>query len=198
MAELENNVNEVAQAETTEKMIYADRVAAKKASMKPGFGKAMYSFFTFIVIWFIDFFDSFKRNPIKIGAWMLAIPGIFIGFLMNFEIDTVYHLTQCKYAPICMFILILSGMINIFEAFSVSKNKNFGSILIATILTLIICGAGVVWIYDVVTQTHKANQDFISANYYSFITVGVSMALSVAGCVVAWINMDKTYKKDKF
>ena len=193
MAELENNkvelaeeATEVTSAENTEdieeKETFADRAAKKRAEMR-GFKKAIYTFVTYIAVLFLDFIDSFKRNPIKIGAWMIAIPGIFIGFLMNYEIDSVYHTQNATKAPVFMFILVLCGMVNIFEAFSIMKNKNFGSILIATILYTII---------------DDGDGKFIAANYGSFATVIVSMILSVVGIVICWIHRDKEYKKDKF
>lgn len=209
MAELENNeveevVEEAAEEvveETTdtieEKETFADRAAKKRAEMK-GFKKVMYTFITYIAIVFLDFIDSFRRNPIKIGAWLIAIPGVFIGFLMNYEIDSVYHTADATKAPVFMFILILCGMINIFEAFSITKNKNFGSILIATILSAVIVVSGFIYIIDLVTTINDKDGEFITANYGSFITVGASMILTVVGIVICWIHRDKEYKKDKF
>ena len=43
---------------------FADRVAAKRASMPNGFKKGMYVFFMSIAVWFVDFIDTFKRNKI--------------------------------------------------------------------------------------------------------------------------------------
>lgn len=200
MAELENNVEEVVEETTDvveEKETFADRTAKKLAEMR-GFKKVMYMFITYIAILFLDFIDSFKRNPIKIGAWMIAIPGVFIGFLMDYEIDSVYHTQDATKAPVFMFILILCGMINIFEAFSITKNKNFGSILIATILGAIIIVSGFIYIFDLVTTINDHGYGFIGANYGSFITVGVSMLLTIVGIVICWIFRDKSYKKDKF
>lgn len=208
MAELENNKVELAEEATEvtsventedieEKETFADRAAKKRAEMR-GFKKAIYTFVTYIAVLFLDFIDSFKRNPIKIGAWMIAIPGIFIGFLMNYEIDSVYHTQNATKAPVFMFILVLCGMVNIFEAFSIMKNKNFGSILIATILSTIIVVSGFVYIFDLVTTINDGDGKFIAANYGSFATVIVSMILSVVGIVICWIHRDKEYKKDKF
>lgn len=179
-------------------MIFADRVEAKKKTIKNPFVRVCYSFVMFIAVAFLDFIASFKRNPIKIGAWLIAIPGVFIGFLMNFELDTVYTFTEANKAPLCMFILVLCGMINIFEAFSITKNRDFASILIATVLALVITVSGVIYILDINKTVNDLDETLTSNAVKSFITIGGSILLSIVGVVIAWIFRDKNYKKDKF
>lgn len=180
------------------KVLFADRCRAKKESINNGFVRFLYGFITAIAIWFVDVVDSIKRNPIKIGAYLIAIPGIFIGFFMNVEIETIYK-TQTEWAPIFVFALVLAGMINIFEAFSIISKKNFGSILIASILTGLIVVAGIVYIYEISDGVKSSSQlEFDSIVIRSFIVITVSMILSVVGCVIAWIFRDKNYKRDKF
>lgn len=180
------------------KVLFADRCRAKKESINNGFVRFLYVFITAIAIWFVDVVDSIKRNPIKIGAYLIAIPGIFIGFFMNVEIETIYK-TQTEWAPIFVFALVLAGMINIFEAFSIISKKNFGSILIASILTGLIVVAGIVYIYEISDGVKSSSQlEFDSIVIRSFIVITVSMILSVVGCVIAWIFRDKNYKRDKF
>lgn len=176
---------------------YADRVAARLSEMEPGFKKAWVSFYTFFAIWFIDFIDSFKRNKMKIAGYLIAVPGVFIGFLLDYEIDSVYSL-GVTYAPVCMFILVLAGYINIFESAQLIKNKNLSTVIIASALTLLIVVTGVLYIVDVIDTTNEQNMSISSTNVKSFITVGSSMVLSVVGCVLAFIWRDKNYKKDKF
>lgn len=180
------------------KVLFADRCRAKKESINNGFVRFLYVFITAIAIWFVDIVDSIKRNPIKIGAYLIAIPGIFIGFFMNVEIETIYK-TQTQWAPLFVFALVLAGMINIFEAFSIISKKNFGSILIASILTGLIVVAGIVYIYEISDGVKSSPQlEFDSIVIRSFIVITVSMILSVVGCVIAWIFRDKNYKRDKF
>lgn len=180
------------------KVLFADRCRAKKETINNGFVRFLYGFITAIAIWFVDVVDSIKRNPIKIGAYLIAIPGIFIGFFMNVEIDTIYK-TQTHWAPLFVFALVLAGMINIFEAFSIISKKNFGSILIASILTGLIVVAGIVYIYEISDGVKSNSQlEFDSTVIRSFIVITVSMILSVVGCVIAWIFRDKNYKRDKF
>ena len=176
---------------------FADRVAAKRASMPNGFKKGMYVFFMSIAVWFVDFIDTFKRNKIKIGAFLIATPGIFIGFLMNFEIDSIMRL-GVKKAPICLFALTLCGYINIFEATVLTKKKNLFTVIIVSLLSLIITVTGFVYIIDVINVTKDQNLTLNSNNIISFIIIGMSIALSLAGCVIGFIFRDKNYKKDKF
>ncbi len=178
-------------------MRFADRVKEKQSTMKPGFVKGMYVFFTFIAVWFLDFIDTFKRNPSKIGAYLIALPGIFIGFLMNLEIDTVYPL-DVKVAPVCMFILVICGCINIFEASGVIKYRNLKTIIIAGVLSLVIFAAGLVYIIEVIQKSDDINRELNTTNIESFITVGISMVCGIIGTIIAFIFRDKNYKKDKF
>lgn len=205
MAEINNeNVEEVVVEETpattadnTEKTVFADRVAAKKASIKNPFVRFLYGFVTFFAVWFLDFIDSFKRNPIKLGGYLIALPGIFIGFFMNFEINSVYSI-EVTYAPFCMFVLVLCGMINIFEASGIISKKNFSSILIATILSAFITLTGVLFIVDVLNGNKEADEGISGQNIGSFFTIGISIVSSIVGCVIAWIHRDREYKRDKF
>ena len=97
-----------------------------------------------------------------------------------------------------MFILVLCGMINIFEAFSITKNRDFASILIATVLALVITVSGVIYILDINKTVNDLDETLTSNAVKSFITIGGSILLSIVGVVIAWIFRDKNYKKDKF
>lgn len=187
------NLNEV----ETNNVRYADRVAAKRAEMKPGFKKGFFVFYTFFAVWFLDFIDTFKRNKMKIAGYLIATPGIFIGFLLDYEIDSIYSL-GVKKAAISMFILVLVGYINIFEAAQLIKNKNFGTCIIVAVLTAVIAVSGIIYITDIINVTNDYGYDLTDVNIKSFITVGVSVVLSIVGCVLAFIWRDKNYKKDKF
>ncbi len=178
-------------------MRFADRVKEKQSTMKPGFVKGMYVFVTFIAVWFLDFIDTFKRNPSKLGAYLIALPGIFIGFFMNLEIDTVYPL-DVKIAPVCMFILVICGCINIFEASGIIKYRNLKTIIISGILSIVIFAAGLAYIIEVIKKTDEISGDLTSTNIKSFITVGISMICGIVGTIIAFIFRDKNYKKDKF
>ena len=125
------------------------------------------------------------------------IPGVFIGFLLDYEIDSVYSL-GVKVAPVCMFILVLCGYINIFEGFQLIGKKNLGTIIIISVLTLVLIMCGILYISDVNKVTKDQNMEITSTNVISFIIVGSSMVVSLVGCVLAYIWRDKNYKKDRF
>lgn len=133
----------------------------------------------------------------KIAGYLIATPGIFIGFLLDYEIDSIYSL-GVKKAAISMFILVLVGYINIFEAAQLIKNKNLGTCIIVAVLTAVIAVSGIIYITDIINVTNDYGYDLTDVNIKSFITVGVSVVLSIVGCVLAFIWRDKNYKKDKF
>lgn len=176
---------------------FADRAAVKRENMPNGFKKGFFVFWSTLVIWFLDWIETFKRNKIKIAALLIMIPGVFIGFLLDYEIDSVYSL-GVKVAPVCMFILVLCGYINIFEGFQLIGKKNLGTIIIISVLTLVLIICGILYISDVNKVTKDQNMEITSTNVISFIIVGSSMVVSLVGCVLAYIWRDKNYKKDRF
>lgn len=194
-----NSVTEQVSEEITaeENLKFADRVKANKAQMKPGFKKALYSFVMYFAVLFSDIGASFKRSPAKIGAFLIAAPGIFIGFFLNYEIDTIYPITA-RWASFCMFVLVLCGCVNIFEAFEINKNRDIKSIVIAGLIALLIAVCGVVYIIDVNKAIKDQGASINGTNIKSFIAVGLSSILGLIGVVIAFIFRDKNYKKDKF
>ncbi len=182
---------------TNEKLKFADRVKAKEAQMKPGFKKGLYVLIMYFAILFVDIHASFRRSPAKYGAFLIAAPGIFIGFFLNFEIDTIYPLTA-RWAAFCMFVLVLCGCVNIFEAFEINKNRDLKSIIIAGLIALLIAVCGIVYIVDVNKAIKDQGASINSTNIKSFICVGLSSVLGLIGVLIAFIFRDKNYKKDKF
>ena len=108
-----------------------------------------------------DFIASFKYNNMKLAGWLIALPGIFIGFFLqwhapavkqmsfnhafideDFELITVNEI-GFDYTGIILFALMLAGILNIFGAASVMGKKNLGSVVRATIFTgiIVVCGA---------------------------------------------------------
>ncbi len=107
-----------------------------------------------------DFITSFKFNNMKLPGWLIALPGVLIGFFLMFHapviksfgwtarqfdgsgIVTVSYL-DFDFSGIVLFLLMLFGILNIFTAASVMKKKNLGSVITATITTfvIVVCGA---------------------------------------------------------
>ncbi len=201
---LEKNVDDISENNqvteeitTNENLKFADRVKTKEAQMKPGIKKGLYVFVMYFAVLFTDIVASLKRNPAKIGALFIAAPGIFIGFFLNLEIDTIYPLAA-RWASFCMFVLVLCGCVNIFEAAEINKNRDLKSIIIAGLISIIIAVCGVVYIIDVNKAIKDQGASINSTNIKSFIAVGISSVLGLIGVVIAFIFRDKQFKRDKF
>jgi hypothetical protein len=107
-----------------------------------------------------DFIASFRYNNMKLAGWLIAVPGIFIGFFLKWHAPTVKQLAfnystvvgedivtksyiGFDFTGIALFVLMLAGILNIFGAASVMGKKNLGSVVRATIFTgiIVVCGA---------------------------------------------------------
>lgn len=175
---------------------------------------------------FVDFFTSFKYNKMKLAGWLVAIPGIFLGFFLTFHIPVVNAfaftgtvtsstgaLITRTYFPdisgIILFILVLFGILNLFTAFNMMSKKNLGSVVTATITTVVILVVGAIYLYMIFLFASLVangsvklsnNQTFTwSTNYIMSVgSVVISMIASVVGVILGFIFRDKNYKKVKF
>jgi hypothetical protein len=204
--------------------------------------KAMGGYFKKV---FGTFIDGFRYNNMKLAALLVAIPGLVIGFFLvahaaavsqmdfTFErysdmYDTMYqyNLPQMPFdaTGIAIFLLMLFGILNVFNALSMSGKKNLGSVVIATVFTVIMIILSAYYIYaamvyntftstgyfidtavnqegytDVINDTIiRANENLgeFTNNYLtSIISIIVCDVLSVAGVVLGFINYDRTYEK---
>lgn len=114
-----------------------------------------------------DFIASFKYNNMKLASILIAFPGIFFGFFLGIHssvinsvtyvstnvngVDVYYHGMSFDFTGICIFILMLFSILNIFSATNVSKKKNLGSVVTSTITTTILTIAGCVYLYGIST-----------------------------------------------
>jgi hypothetical protein len=186
------------------------------------FVKALKAFGTYLKFVVRDFIASFKYNNMKLAGWLIAIPGVFIGFFLEFHYVCVsqmsfkvidpetfepYEYIGFDYTGIVFFILMLFGILNIFTAASVMKKKNLGSVIVATITSavILIMGGlylGAIFIYNglvVSGEIAPASGDWTLTGDTNFmmaiITVVVSILSSVVGVVLAFIKYDRTYEK---
>lgn len=153
-----------------------------------------------IAIFSIDFVDSIKRNPSKGGGLLIATPGILIGFLLVFQIDCVYELGDITSAYFALFALVMAGAINIFSASNVIKKRSLGASIMATIVTAIIVGCGILYLSQVfhgMSWNKEKGFSVTYSTYVSIVTVILSMLLSTAGVVISYIFYDHTYQRDK-
>lgn len=167
------------------------------------------TFIQFIRNVFYDFFTSFKYNHMKLPGILVALPGIFIGFLLSSHVETIDIMLLNKdgtnYAGIFIFILMLFGILNIFTAASLMGKKNLGSVVTATVSTLVIVVAGGAYIWNFFYSLNLLKSGDISLasgakdisldNYISLVFVIISIVSSVVGVILGYIFYDRTYEK---
>jgi len=165
-------------------------------------------------VW-LNFIEGFKYNNLKLASILIAIPGVFIGFFLGFHADCVnyidfsldatgnnYYVFSFDFSAMCLFILMLAGILNIFSALALSNKKNLGSVIKCLIGTAIIVIAGIMYLVCVFTFMDAVNSgaknvdlEFDAKWWISIMSIIVSMATSVAGVVLGFIRYDRTYEK---
>ena len=108
----------------------------------------------------------------KLPAFMLGIGGILIGLFLSVHAATIKQLTYTysyvveesgqlvkytamlpgmsyDYTGIVIFILMLLGILNIFIALAFNSKQNKGSVVSATIITLVMIGLTIAYVYAV-------------------------------------------------
>ena len=137
---------------------------------KKSFGDVMKALGRYFKNVFGSFIDSFKYNNMKLAALLVAVPGLAIGFFLIFHADTLnaldysfqfwneefeefdkYTLPQIPFdaTGLAVFLIMLFGILNVFNALTMSNTKNLGSVIIATVFTSIMIILSVYYIYCV-------------------------------------------------
>jgi phosphate/sulfate permease len=182
-----------------------------------GFKKAMAGLGHYFKTVFLDFIQSFKYNNMKLAAILVALPGIFLGFFLRFHAEVVTHITYelpdktlynmpFDFTGLVLFLLMLFGILNIFGAVTMSGKKNLGSVIVCTISTAVIVISGALYLYALFTflggydngagVIKTSTPITVDSNWYlSMASVIIAMVTSVAGCVLGFINYDRTYEK---
>ena len=192
------------------------------------FAKAFKAFGKYLARVWKDFIASFRYNNMKLAGWLIAVPGIFIGFFLKWHYPAVIKMTfehtsfdeytgeivnfneiGFDYTGIILFVLMLCGILNIFGAASVIGKKNLGSVVKATIFTGLITIAGGLYLFAIFYFNTLVQKGVISVttdgsawsiwdeNYFimSIISIIVSMVCAIVGCILGFINYDRTYEK---
>ncbi|MBD5390459.1 hypothetical protein HDR67_00385 [bacterium] len=171
---------------------------------KKGFSFKKY----FLNIW-LSFLDSFKYNPCKLAGILVALPGLFIGFFLEFhsKVRFVVMDGQPDLSGFYMFIMVLLGCINIFNGVALSSKRNLGTVIVSAVCSLVITVFGALWIYSIINSfvlvsTGKVDLKTplsVDVNIImSIICVVLAIACSIAGCILGYIRRNKDYKKVKF
>lgn len=137
---------------------------------KKSFGSVMKGIGKYFKNVFGSFIDGFKYNNMKLPAILVAIPGLLIGFFLVLHYNTIsqlsftfqqYNIKEFKvftyYFPgvpfdataISIFLIMLFGILNVFNALSMSGKKNLGSVVIATVFTALMILLSVYYVYCV-------------------------------------------------
>jgi len=195
----------------------------EKNTEAKGIKKVLLMFGTYIKNVFYDFITSFKYNNMKLPGFLIAVPGVFIGFFLVFhapvvsdmkfsyatyDLDTFEVITGnylgFDYTGIALFLLMLFGILNVFTAASVMSKKNLGSVVKALLSTIVITICGVLYLFAifyyrnlVLNGTIVTKEPFSwNINYImSVFSIILSVASSIIGVVLAFIFYDRTYEK---
>lgn len=162
----------------------------------------------------LNFIESFKYNNCKLAAILTAVPGIFLGFFLifhaqvvrniNFSVGDSYYVFSFDFTAMVLFLLMLFGILNIFGSLALSGKKNLGSVIRVTITSAAIVVFGALYLVSVFVYINGCMNGALTpeggfeldANYIiSIISVIISIASVIAGCILAFINYDRTYEK---
>lgn len=171
--------------------------------------KGEFSFKKYLLNIWLGFIDSFKYNPCKLAGILVALPGLFIGFFLEFHSKVRFIVAegQVDLSGFYMFVMVLLGCINIFNGVGLSSKKNLGSVIISSICSLVISVFGILWIYSIIHSFTLQNSGQVTlvnplkfdVNYImSLICVALAIGCSIAGCILGFFKRDKNYKKVKF
>lgn len=201
-------MNELQQEVVSEEVKDEVKTVEAKPQTAPK-AKKKFSFLEYLAnIWF-QFLDSFKYNPCKLSGILIALPGIFLGFFLEFHSKVRFIVVDgsLDLSGFFMFVMILFGCLNIFEGVTFSSKRNLGTLVVSAICTLVITVFGILWIYSIINSFVIVNKGLVDlktplvfdANYVmSIIGVVLAIITSVTGCILGYFKRDKNYKKVKF
>lgn len=153
-------------------------------------------------------------NKITVGDATITVGGS--EKVANYSVDgnnlTCYLKLEVKilpfdYSAMAVFALMLLGFLNVFVSLSLSKLKNFGSVIKATIISALIIILGSLYIYSIfATQSYISSGELIIEGLkdgtiidkdaiISITVVIISMVSVVIGLILSFINYDRTYEK---
>lgn len=126
------------------------------------------------------------------------------GGLESKEIKEV-NILPFDFSGIAIFVLTLFGFLSVFISLDLSKKKNFGSVIKATLIFLVIAGVGALYVYSIfATEGALASGKLKLQNVttlldtngiISMVSVIAAIVFSLAGIILSFINYDRTYEK---
>ena len=171
------------------------------------FAAAFKGFGRYLVRVWKDFIASFRYNNMKLAGWLVAVPGIFIGFFLQWHAPAVKQLTfeykvydatidelvtsnyiGFDYTGIALFVLMLAGILNIFGAASLMSKKNLGSVVRATIFSSIVVIAGALYLYAIFFYNSLVQQGKINTGIEGWKLFGdTNFVMAIISVVVSMV-----------
>ncbi|RIA77804.1 hypothetical protein EI71_00780 [Anaeroplasma bactoclasticum] len=201
-------------------------------------GKAFKNFGKYLKTVMKSIVESFKYNKMKLPAFLLGIGGVIIGLFLSVHAATIQQLTYTysyvdqsgeelvkytanlpgmpyDYTGVVIFILMLLGILNIFIALAFNSKQNKGSVVSATIITVVMIGLTIAYVYAITyfKQYHDSGIEVngtlykldlagggyeanFEGNYMkSMIVLFIADALSLVACVLGFIHYNRAYEK---
>lgn len=174
-------------------------------------------------VW-LDTVASFKYNNMKLPGILICIPGVMLGFFINFHYSIIKMLSYKvegepyineagqivsdiielipDFSAICFFGLILFGVLNIFTGFSCINKKNLGSVISATLTTTVIVLLAGIYLYYIFFYYGLQQQGIVNSKTpinitsLNFIMVMISVIVSVITSVVGVILSFRNYDRN--
>jgi len=115
------------------------------------------------------------------------------------------NLIPFDFSGIAIFVLTLFGFLSVFISLELSKKKNFGSVIKALLIFVVIAAVGAMYIYSMVATNNalasgnlklqNVTTIFDTNGIISMSSVIASIVFSLAGLILSFINYDRTYEK---
>ena len=199
--------------------------------------KAFKTFGHYVKMVIITTLESYKYNKMKLPGVLLGIGGIIIGLFLNYHAQTIKQLTYTvsevstieqldgtirmikytglvdgmpyDYTGTVIFVLMLLGILNIFIALNITNKQNLGSVVSATVITILMIALTGAYIYAILFFKQSVDADIIKldklAGYHtnfeasymvSMVVLVVACVLSVIACILGFIHYNRAYEKN--
>ncbi len=196
-AELKEEVaaEETAPEEVTEE-VETEEISSDDAERKRG--NPILNYFRLLIR---DIVVHIKEKPGTIFGLLALIPGILIGATINTFISAAHGLnsnagTLAKMGGFLIFVIEVSGVLNIVNGFGIMTSRRLKTSILATIVAAIISLCGALWIIIATSYMLPNNKDYIAAANTSVIIIIICMATAVVGAIGSFFFYDHNYKKE--
>lgn len=159
----------------------------------------------------LDIVASFKYNNMKLAGMLICVPGVMLGFFINFHYQIIktlsYKVEQITmvqdpitfewietseviqllpdFSAICFFALMLFGTLNVFTGFGCMGNKNKGSVISATVTSGAIVLFSAVYLFYIFFYYYLQESGQVgSLNPLGFANINFIMVLLSVGISV--------------